>query len=326
MEKELGQDEIDALFQAARKRSQAAPAESGSQVLPWSFSRSGQISNEQLRAISMLNDIFARNLTHHLGAWFRSRVQVSLVSAEQIPFNEFLLRIPELAYVGSVRLEPLRAVAVLQMDLTTAPTIIDLLLGGEGKAEEPRELTDIEESILSGVVEAVCRELTTAWQSVGFTFSFEKRQMQTQIPRLIPVSEKTLCLSFELRLADASGLLNLAFPAVVSNAILRRLAGERSRQRRHPGETRKRMRELIGSCSARTSLELPRVPVPAEMLSGLRPGSILRLNLGARTSAHFHAGGVVLFSATPVGQSDHRAAHLLASVESSRAARSEGSR
>src|SRR6202167_4383888 len=313
LEKELGQEEIDALFQAARAHTQAAPEPARSRVLPWSFSRSGQISNEQLRAISMLNDIFARNLTPHLGAWFRSRVQVSLVSAEQIQFSEFLQRIPELAYACSVRLDPLRAISVLQMDLTTAPSMIDLLLGGEGKASEPRELTDIEEAILSGVVEAICRELTTAWQPVGLSFSFEKRQMQTQTPRLIPVSEKTLCLSFELRLAETSGLLNLAFPAVASNTILRRLGGDRNRQRRHPEETRRRMRELAGSCRTGTSLYLPPVRVGAGSLGALEPGTILRFDLPAsRTSAQFRASGVALFSASPVGQAGQRAAHLLA--------------
>jgi flagellar motor switch protein FliM len=316
MEKELGQEEIDALFQAARARSQAVPDAPRSRVVPWSFSRSGQISNEQLRAISMINDIFARNLTHHLGAWFRSRVQVSLVSAEQIQFSEFLLRIPELAYVCSVRLEPLRAISVLQMDLTTAPSMIDLLLGGEGGPSEPRELTDIEEAILSGVVEAICRELTTAWQPVGLSFSFEKRQMQTQTPRLIPVSEKTLCLSFELRLGEISGLLNLAFPAVASNTILRRLAGERSRQRRHSPETRLRVRELAGACRTGAALHLPPVRVPASSLGALCPGAVLRFELPAsRTPAQFRAGGVVLFSAASVGHADHRAAHLLAASE-----------
>jgi flagellar motor switch protein FliM len=313
MEKELGQEEIDALFQAARARTKtvAEPA-ARSRVLPWSFSRSGQISNEQLRSISMINDIFARNLTHHLGAWFRSRVQVSLVSAEQIPFSEFLLRIPELAYVCSVRLEPLRAISVLQMDLTTAPPMIDLLLGGEGRASEPRELTDIEEAILSGVVEAICRELTTAWQPVGLSFSFEKRQMQTQTPRLIPVSEKTLCLSFELRLGETSGLLNLAFPAVVSNTILRRLGGEKSRQRRHSDETRRRMRQLAGGCRTGSALWLPAVRVAAEALGDLHPGTILRFDLPAsRTAAQFRAGGVTLFSALPIAQAEHRAAQLL---------------
>lgn len=316
MEKELGQEEIDALFQAARAHSQATPESPQSRVLPWSFSRSGQISNEQLRAISMINDIFARNLTHHLSAWFRSRVQVSLVSAEQIPFSEFLLRIPELAYVCSVRLEPLRATSVLQMDLTTAPSMIDLLLGGEGKPSEPRELTDIEEAILSGVVEAICRELTTAWQPVGLAFSFEKRQMQTQTPRLIPVSEKTLCLSFEMRLAEISGLLNLAFPAVASNTILRRLAGERTRQRRHSEETRRRMVDLAGRCRMNTALYLPSVRVPAGALGALRQGTVLRFDLPASwTAAQFRAGGVPLFPGAPVGQGNYRAAQLLSPGE-----------
>jgi flagellar motor switch protein FliM len=310
IEKELGQEEIDALFQAARAgaRSTEAPR---SRVLPWSFMRSGQISNEQLRAISMLNDIFARNLTHHLSAWFRSRVQVSLVSAEQILFSEFLGRIPELAWVCSVRLEALHTVCVLQMDLTTAPSMIDLLLGGEGRPSEPRELTDVEEAILAGVVEAVCRELTTAWQPVGLTFQFDKRQMQTQTSRLIPVTEKTLCLSFELRLGEVSGLLNLSFPAVVSNAVLRQLAGEKARRRGHSPEIRARMRELAGACRAEVSLELPPVSVNSAACGDLAPGRILRLRIPARTTGQFRAGGVVLFPAMAVNHANTRAAHLV---------------
>ena len=202
-------------------------------VVPYNFSSAGQISNEQLRAISMLNDLFARNLTHNLAAWLRTRFQVNLVSAEQIQFNEFLLRIPEISYVASVRLEPLGALSVLQLDLGLAPPIIDLLLGGEGKDGPLRELTDIEESILGSVVEIICRELTAAWQPVGLSFNFERRQMQTQVARIISVNEKTLCLSFEIRMPHSSGLLNLAFPAVVANTILRRLTSDWGRRRRH---------------------------------------------------------------------------------------------
>ena len=39
----------------------------------------------------------------------------------------------------------------------------------------------------------------------------------------------------------SSGLLNLAFPAVVANTILRRLTSDWGRRRRHAGETRARM-------------------------------------------------------------------------------------
>src|SRR4051812_22793456 len=131
MEKLLKQDEIDALFEAARAQSAPrGPAEEPhDRVSPYNFASAGQISNEQLRAISMLNDLFARNLTHNLAASLRTRFQVNLVSAEQISFNDFVLRIPEVNYVAAVRLEPLGALSVLQLEMSLAPPIIDLLLG-----------------------------------------------------------------------------------------------------------------------------------------------------------------------------------------------------
>src|SRR5579863_6089179 len=246
MEKMLKQNEIDALFEAARTTTpDAERTEVRARVVPYNFASAGQISTEQLRAISMLNDLFARNLTHNLAAWLRTRFQVNLVSAEQIQFNEFLLRIPEISYVASVRLEPLGAVSILQLDLALGPPVIDLLLGGDGRDGPLRELTDIEESILGSVVEIICRELTAAWQPVGLSFIFERRQMQTQVARIMSVTEKTLCLTFEIRMPHSSGLLNLAFPAVVSNTILRRLTTDWGRHRRNIPESRARLTELV---------------------------------------------------------------------------------
>jgi flagellar motor switch protein FliM len=265
MEKILKQDEIDALFEAARtsatgcRKGTDLAAEGG----PYNFSSAGQISTEQLRAISMLNDLFARNLTHNLAAWLRTRFQVNLVSAEQIQFNEFVLRIPEVSYVASVRLEPLGALSVLQLDLALAPPVIDLLLGGEGKEGPLREITDIEEAILASLVEIICRELTVAWQPVGLSFNFERRQMQTQVARIMSVNEKTLCLSFEIRMPHSSGLLNLAFPAVVANTILRRLTSDRVGRRRHAGEIRTRMETMARRIRFGGSLQLPAVRLSA---------------------------------------------------------------
>ncbi len=312
MEKMLKQDEIDALFKAAQTAvPEAAHAQARARVMPYNFSSSGQISNDQLRAISMLNDLFARNLTHNLSAWLRSRLQVNLVSAEQIPFNDFLLRIPEISYVASVRLEPLGALSVLQLDLALAPPIIDLLLGGEGNDGPLRELTDIEESILASVVEIICRELTSAWQPVGLSFNYERRQMQTQVARIMSVTEKTLCLSFEIRMPHSSGLFNLAFPAVVSNTILRRLTSDWGRKRRHAPEARARMEAAARRIQFGGSLQLPPVRLPASQIENLEPGTILRLDLSATATADWQVGGQRLYAAQPIRQGPHRAARML---------------
>jgi flagellar motor switch protein FliM len=311
MEKTLKQDEIDALFQAARSTEpEAGRPEVRARVVPYNFSSAGQISTDQLRAISMLNDLFARNLTHNLAAWLRTRFQVNLVSAEQIQFNEFLLRIPEISYVASVRLEPLGALSVLQLDLALAPPIIDLLLGGEGREGALRELTDIEESILGSVVEIICRELTAAWQPVGLSFNFERRQMQTQVARIMSVTEKTLCLSFEIRMPHSSGLLNLAFPAVVANTILRRLTSDWGRSRRHAGETRTRMEASARQIRFGSSLQLPSVRILASELENLEPGMVLRLGIPANTLPVWQVGGQRLAEAQAIRQGLHRGARI----------------
>jgi flagellar motor switch protein FliM len=311
MKKMLKQDEIDALFEAASAASAEAPkTERHLRVEPYNFSKAGQISKEQLHAISMLNDLFARNLTHNLSAWLRSRFQVNLVSAEQIPFNDFLLRIPEINYVSSVRLEPLGALSVLQLDLTLAPPIVDLLLGGEGKAGPLRELTDIEESILTSVAEIICRELTSAWQPVGLSFNFERRQMQTQVARVMSVNEKTLCLSFEIRTPQSSGLLNLAFPAVVSNTILRRLTSDWGRRRRHAPESLARIEASAKRIRFGGTLQLPPVRVPASTIEALQPGMVLRFGLPATTLAEWRVGGQRIAGAQTISRGAHRAARI----------------
>jgi len=311
MEKSLKQNEIDALFQAARASTQEQTrSEDRLRVVPYDFSDAGQISNDQLSAISMLNDLFARNLAHSLSASLRNPFQVSLVSAEQIPFNEFLMRIPEISYTASVRLEPLGALSVIQVDLGMAPPIIDLLLGGDGKEGPLRELTDIEESILASVVELICGELTAAWQPVGLSFNLERRLMQTQVARIMSVNEKTLCLSFEIRMSHGSGLLNLAFPAVVANTVLQRLTSEWGRKRHHAAKTRARMEAAVRQIQFGGALQLPSVRLKASAIENLERGSVVRLDLSANTDAELIVGGQHLVNAHVIRLGTHLAARI----------------
>ena len=124
------------------------------------FRQSARISKEQLRSVSQLHELFARNLTHSLGAYLRLAFEVNLVSAEQLNYGEFLQRIPEVTYLVSMTLRPMGVSAAIEIDLPLAFPIIDVLLGGPGRAEAAvREITEIEEQILESVVKIIGREL-----------------------------------------------------------------------------------------------------------------------------------------------------------------------
>ena len=311
IEKNLGQEDIDALFAAANTSAKANTVASPDKVPEkYNFSNAGQISNDQMRAISTVNDLFARNLMHSLGGWLRTALRVKLVSGEQLPFSEFLERLSTLAYICSVRLEPLGAVGLLEIDLALAAPIVDVLLGGVGHAGERRELTDIEESIMAAVVELVVQELTLAWQSVGLEFALEKRETEAQAARAMTLGEKTLCVSFEVRMPEVQGVLNLCLPAVVLNAILRRLIAEGDRPRRRSKDAESRIRELMGRAKMGVALQLPSMRLRASDIASLEPGKVLRLPMARHESSEIRAGGLYMGRARPVRSGDHRGAVL----------------
>jgi flagellar motor switch protein FliM len=310
MEKRLGQGDIDALFAAAGASASQAAGQADKALERYDFSRAGQISNDQMRAISSVNDLFARNLMHTLGAWLRTPFKVKLVAGEQLPFSEFLERLSSPTYVCSIRLEPLGAVGLLELELALAAPMVDVLLGGVGRAWPTRELTDIEDAILTSVVQMAVQELNLAWQSVGLEFVFEKRETDAAVARMLTPGEKTLCVSFEARMPEAQGVMNLCLPAVVLNAILRRLVSGGDRPRRRSKEAQARMRVLLGETKIDTLLQLPTMRLRASELTSLAPGMIFRLPLARHTVSELRVGGLIFGGAHPVRTGEHRGAQL----------------
>ena len=304
-------EEHDAESDASRTSSQESPELLATALESYNFSRAGQISNEQMKAITTANDLFARNLMHTIGASLRTKFLVSLVAGEQMTYLEFLSRVSEPAYICSLRLEPLGAIGLLELDLSLASPIIDLLLGGVGKSELKRQLTDIEELIIASVLQMMVKELNVAWIPVGLRFNLEKRETPAQLNRIMVPGEKTLCISFDVKMPDANGTMKLCLPAVVLNTILRQMIAEQgNKNRRSSLDVRMRMRELLGETRVGAVLQFPVVRLKAREIASLVGGSVLRLPLPRHSAAELRVGGLVFGAARPVRTGEHRGARM----------------
>lgn len=328
MDKVLNQEEIDAMVRAARSGGAAAEASVHPKVHVerWDVRRAGQIGREQLQAITLLHEGFARSLTNSLGAYLRVVFAATLVSAEHLTYREYLQRLPETTYLASCRLDPTGTSAALQLDLKVAFPIIDLLLGGEGKGlAETRDITTIEEQILDSVTRIICRELGVAWQALSLAVNFEERLNAGEAQRLMPPEEKILSLSFEVTMPDIRGGLNLAVPATVSNALLRKISSDWS-HRRSPGATDLRQRLMRRILECRFELELAAVDlkVPVGSLAKLASGQVLSLAHAVSEPASLLIAGIESFRAVPARTVSRRAAKLLALVSSAKEGTSEG--
>jgi flagellar motor switch protein FliM len=313
MEKVLNQEEIDDMVRAARSGHAATTGATGPVVQSWDVRQAGQIGREQLRAINQLHEVFARNLTTSIGGYLRIVFDCSLVSAEHLTYREFLQRIPEKTYLASINLAPVDTTAVLQLDLAIAFPIIDVLLGGEGTGSEAtRPITEIEEQVLEGIILIMCRELQTTWRAIALEFNFGARQQILQTQRLMPPEEKNLCLSFEVKMSETRGTLNLAIPAVVSNALLRKISADFSYQRpRSPIEARVQLQKRLLDCFFPVELSMPGLEVPLQSLAKLALGDLLSFSRDASAPAVLLVDGVRVCSATPVRINFRRAARVL---------------
>src|SRR5208337_3509442 len=260
------------------------------------------------------HQVIATNLANvDTPGFLRIVFDCSLVSAEHLTYREFLQRVPETTYLASCDLAPVGAVAVLQLDLAIAFPILDVMLGGEGTStENTRDITEIEEQVLEGIIRIVCRELQASWQAIALQFNFEKRQQLLQTQRLMPPEEKNLCLSFEIKMSETRGTLNLAIPAVVSNALLRKISADFGYHRpRSSAEARLQIQKKLLNCFFPVELSMPRLQVPFQYLTELAPGDLLVFSKDASAPAVMMVGDVRLCSATPVRIGDRRAARVL---------------
>jgi flagellar motor switch protein FliM len=245
--------------------------------------------------------------------YLRIGFNAALVSAEHLTFSEFLQRIPEVTYLASLKLEPMAAVGLLQLDLSVAFPLIDVLLGGEGKGAPPsREITEIEEQIIETVVRIICRELQIAWQAMTLEFQFEQRQQPQQVQQLMPAEEKTLSMSFEITVAESRGTMNLVVPAVVSNALLRKLSvGWATAKRKARADSNQRLQSRVLACKFQAELCMNTVAVSLRELSALGPGDLLVLKRRIDLAGALVVAGQDMFHANVARHGQQRAAKLL---------------
>lgn len=311
MPKSLTPDEFDALVASAQKSSAGRPA--GKRIEHCDLRRASQLSDEHVRVITLLHESLARRLGNSLGAYLRVGFEMNLVSVEQLTYGEYLRRMVDLTYFASLRILPIDARAALQADLSLVYPIVDLVLGGSGVDPiEPRDLTEIEEQIFESVVRLIARDLQTTWTPViELDIQFEQRQLHTQVQGLMLPTEKILSLNFEIRLPEARGNLSLAFPAVVSNALLRKLSVQWSYSERIPSrEMRRRLRERLLGSYFRADLCLPLRPLSIRELVSIERGRVIVLPLPSQDPIHLNIAGQPMFLAYPVRNGTQRGARV----------------
>ncbi len=308
----LSQEEIDSVFRQGKE----APAEddAAKKAQVYDVRRPDRIAKDQLRSIHLLHENFARSLASSLSGYLRAYVAVNLVSVEQLSFMEFTQCLPSPTTLMALRMQPYDGNAVLEINSSLVFPILEMLLGGTGKISTKltREATEIERSILEGLMRIILQDLRSAWHTVAAVeFSIEAHETEPQLLQFLAPNEAVVAISIEVRIGETAGMMNFGIPSIIVKMLRQKFDQQWSvRKTQATEEEHARMLRLIRPAQLQLDSRLNGPMIGVDALLDLDEGDVLAFDYPVERPVDIAINGQWKYRGEIVTSGRKRAFHI----------------
>jgi flagellar motor switch protein FliM len=280
----------------------------------YDFRRPDRIAKNQLRAIHQLHENFARSLASSLSAYLRAYAAVNLVSVEQLSFTEFTQRLPAPTTLISLGMKPFDGNALLEINPSLVFPVLEMLLGGTGKVSTKisREITEIEQSILDGLLRIILHDLRSAWLGVtNIEFSIESHETEPQLLQILAPNEAVVAISIEVRIGDTAGMMNIGIPSIIVKMLRQKFEQQWIiRRTQATEEDHARMLRLIRPAVIHLDARLQGPTLGVDALLDLKEGDILAFDYPVGRAVDVMLNGKLKYQGEVVASGRKRAVEI----------------
>ena len=287
MNEVLSQDEIDQLLQAISsgesEDTDFKPVNDTRKIKIYDFKRPDKFSKEQIRTVSIMHETFARLTTTSLSAQLRSLVHVHVASVDQLTYEEFIRSIPTPTTLAVINMDPLKGNAVLEIDPAITFSMIDRLFGGTGQgAKVSRDLTDIEQSVMEGIIVRILANMREAWtQVIDLRPRLGQIETNPQFAQIVPPSEMVVLVTLETKVSEEEGMMNFCIPYLAIEPIISKLSSQfwfSSVRRSSTTQYLGTLKEKLSDVDMDVVAEIGTINMPIRDVLALRVGDVVRLS------------------------------------------------
>ena len=288
MNEVLSQDEIDQLLQAISTGESDAdefkPVTDTRRIKIYDFRRPDKFSKEQIRTVSNMHETFARLTTTSLSAQLRTLVHVHVASVDQLTYEEFIRSIPTPTTLAVINMDPLKGNAVLEIAPEITFIIIDRLFGGKGDTggKVNRDLTDIEQSVMEGIIVRILANMREAWtQAIDLRPRLQQIETNPQFAQIVPPSEMVILVTLEIKIGEESGMMNICIPYITIEPIVSKLSSSfwfSSVRRSSSTQYLETLKEKLADVEMELVATIGTINVPIRDVLGLRIGDVIKLS------------------------------------------------
>lgn len=227
----LSQNEIDELLSALSSGEvdvkDIEDEKKEKKVRKYDFTRPDKFAKDQLRTLEIIHENFSRLLNNFLSGYLRSYIEVDVLSVQSLIYNEFSNSIANPAILGIVDFEPLDGQIIIDVSSDIAFTMIERVLGGAGSGglAENRPLTEIEMTLLRNILVKFINLLKDPWGNIiEISPKLEGIETNSQFAQIVSPSESIALITFNLRIGETEGMINICIPHYVIEPILPNLS------------------------------------------------------------------------------------------------------
>jgi flagellar motor switch protein FliM len=319
MDNVLSQEEINALFSAMSSENLSLNNQPEKGLAPrsianYDFHRVDRISQDQLRSIYLLHEHFRHNFASSLSAYLRNYVDIGLPSVEQIPYSSFVKSLPDPTLFVSIGIHAMDNNIALELNPSLVFPMIDMLLGGPGSALlENRNLTEIELSIIEGVIKIAMRDLETAWRSITeMEFCIDGKGTKAQMFQIVSPAETVIAVHLEIKVGEISGIMNLCMPSRMLKLLRNKFEQQWSmRRQKTSGNEAERLLELMKAVPVPLSSEIQDTKLTVDDVLNISVGDVIELNERVGDPISLCVGGIPKYLGNIVQRRGKRAFGIL---------------
>jgi flagellar motor switch protein FliM len=272
----------------------------------YDFRRPTKLSREHVRTLQIAYETFARQYATLLTTSLRAVSQVSLISIEQLTYDEYIAGLSSPTILALFTIDPLPGTAILEFSLSTAMACIDHMLGGPGGPQPQRPLSEIELPLLNGLIERTLGELRYAFETIALIKpEMTAIEYNPQFAQAGATSDAVIVASFDMRVGSEECVASMCLPF---GAIFPKLQGDQGAA--VLTESQRRARELayrnvvsgLEGAPIEVSVKFQSVKMHPADLVGLRPGDVVPLAHPTSAPLAVTTAGITFAHAVPGSQ------------------------
>lgn len=304
----LSQAQIDALLNSVRggeKDLEKPSAEPEKKYLKYDFASPRKFTKDRIKMLNSIFDNYSRVISSRLNARLRANCEITVESVEEQRYFEFSNALTEgdvlaLANVDVKSVEQEQPV-LFYLSTTTALSMMDRLMGGEGGVDEELDseysYTELELRLYEDMVRDIISVLDSSWENyIHIHFAYGRTDVNPTLNQLLGVDETVVIVDLKMQFPNLSGRMSICFPGEILMTIFAEISRENPVRRVAAEDKSDEIFDGLRESSLEIVAELGEAQLSLSDIYHLNVGDVIDLGYSKDTPIYLEIGGYHWFT------------------------------